>query len=69
VAVKSDTHLRALRDLVRGRVRAVAEHRARPGEGSAQAGARRRDLERLSARARARLAAAEVRRRASRDGA
>jgi hypothetical protein len=63
----SDAHVRALRDLVRRRVRTVEAHRARTGETSAQAGSRREDLARLSARARARLAAAEVRLRAARD--
>jgi hypothetical protein len=64
----SDKHLRVLRDLVSHRVRTLNAHRARPGESSARASARRRDLERLSARARTRLAAAEARRRAARDG-
>lgn len=65
----TEKHLRVLRDIVRHRVRTLADHRARPGESSAQAGSRRQDLERLSARARARLVAAEVRRRAARDSA
>jgi hypothetical protein len=63
----SDKHLRVLRDIVRHRVGMLEKHRPRPGESSAQSGSRREDLERLSARARTRLAAAEVRRRAVRD--
>jgi hypothetical protein len=63
----SDKHLRVLRDIVRHRVGMLERHRARPGESSAQSGSRREDLERLSARARTRLAAAEVRRGALRD--
>jgi hypothetical protein len=63
----SDKHLRVLRDIVRHRVGMLEKHRPRPGESSAQSGSRREDLERLSARARTRLAAAEVRRTAVRD--
>ena len=63
----SDKHLRVLRDIVRHRVGMLEKHRPRPGESSAQSGSRREDLERLSARARTRLAAAEVRRSAVRD--
>ena len=63
----SDKHLRVLRDIVRHRVGMLERHRPRPGESSAQSGSRREDLERLSARARTRLAAAEVRRSALRD--
>jgi hypothetical protein len=63
----SDKHLRVLRDIVRHRVGLVEKHRPRPGESTAQSGSRREDLVRLSARARARLAAAEVRRRAVRE--
>jgi hypothetical protein len=63
----SDKHVRALRDLVRRRARTLEDHRARPGESSAQASSRRQDLKRLSARARTRLAAAEARLRAARD--
>jgi hypothetical protein len=65
----SDKHVRVLRDIVRQRVRKLREHSARPGESSDRASSRRRDLERLSARARTRLVAAEVRRRAARDRA
>jgi hypothetical protein len=65
----SDEHLRVLRDVVRHRVRTLKAHRARSGEGSAQAYSRRRYLQRLSARARTRLAAAEARRRVPRDDA
>jgi hypothetical protein len=64
----SDKHLRVLRDIVRHRVGMLERHRPRPGESSALFGSRRQDLVRLSARARTRLAAAEVRRRAVRDG-
>jgi hypothetical protein len=63
----SDKHLRVLRDIVRHRVGMLEKHRPRPGESSAQSGSRREDLERLSARARTCLAAAEVRRTAVRD--
>jgi hypothetical protein len=63
----SDTHLRVLRDLVRHRMQALKAHDARPGETAAEANSRRRDLQRLSARARTRLAAAEARRRAPRE--
>jgi hypothetical protein len=63
----TDNHLRVLRDIVRHRVEMLDKHRPRPGESSAQSGSRREDLVRLSARARTRLAAAEVRRRAVRD--
>ena len=63
----TDRHLRVLRDIVRHRVAMVDKHTPRPGETSAQAGSRRQDLVRLSARARTRLAAAEVRRRIVRD--
>jgi hypothetical protein len=63
----SDKHLRVLRDIVRHRVGMLERHRPRPGESSAQSGSRRKDLERLSASARTRLAAAEVRRSALRD--
>jgi hypothetical protein len=63
----SDKHLRVLRDVVRHRVGLLEKHRQRPGESSAQSGSRRNDLERLSARARARLAAAEIRRRVVRE--
>jgi hypothetical protein len=63
----SDEHIRALRDLVRHRVRTLKAHRARPGESGAGAGSRRQDLERLSARDRTRLAAAEARRRTATD--
>jgi hypothetical protein len=65
----SDAHLRVLRDIVRHRVGMLERHRPRAGESSAQSRSRREDLERLSARARTRLAAAEVRRRAARDRA
>lgn len=65
----TDNHLRVLRDIVRPRVEMLDKHRPRPGETSAQSGSRREDLVRLSARARTRLAAAEVRRRALRDRA
>ena len=63
----SDKHLRVLRDIVRHRVGMLEKHRPRPGESSAQSRSRRADLERLSASARTRLAAAEVRRTAVRD--
>lgn len=63
----SDEHLRVLRDIVRHRVRVLERHRPRPGESGAQSSSRREDLVRLSARARTRLAAAEVRRRVARD--
>jgi hypothetical protein len=63
----SDKHLRVLRDIVRHRVGMLESHSPRPGESNEQSGSRREDLERLSARARTRLAAAEVRRRAVRD--
>jgi hypothetical protein len=63
----TDKHLRVLRDIVRHRVEMLDRHRPRPGESTEQSGSRREDLERLSARARTRLAAAEVRRRAVRD--
>jgi hypothetical protein len=63
----SDEHLRFLRDIVRHRVGMLERHRPRPGESSAQSSSRREDLVRLSARARTRLAAAEVRRRVARD--
>jgi hypothetical protein len=63
----SDKHLRVLRDIVRHRVGMLERHRARPGESSDESRSRREDLERLSARARTRLAAAEVRRRVVRD--
>lgn len=65
----TDNHLRVLRDIVRHRVEMLDKHRPRPGETSAQSGSRREDLVRLSARARTRLAAAEVRRRVLRDRA
>ena len=65
----SDRHLRALREIVRHRVRTLRDYSARPGESTAQASSRREDLERLSARARARLVAAEARRLATRDSA
>ena len=65
----SDKHLRVLRDIVRHRVGMLERHRPRPGESHEQSGSRLQDLERLSARARTRLAAAEVRRRAVRDRA
>jgi hypothetical protein len=63
----TDNHLRVLRDIVRHRVDMLDKHSPRPGESSAQSGSRREDLVRLSARARTRLAAAEVRRRVARD--
>jgi hypothetical protein len=63
----SDEHIRALREIVRRRFRTLKAHRPRAGESGAQAGSRREDLARLSARARARLAAAEARRRADAD--
>ncbi|MGZ6343668.1 MAG: hypothetical protein ACXWOT_11710 [Candidatus Limnocylindrales bacterium] len=63
----SDRHLRVLRDIVRHRVEMLDRHSPRPGETSAQSGLRRQDLVLLSARARTRLAAAEVRRRVVRD--
>jgi hypothetical protein len=63
----TDSHLRVLRDIVRHRVEMLDRHSPRPGETSAQSGSRRDDLVRLSARARTRLVAAEVRRRAGRD--
>jgi hypothetical protein len=63
----TDNHLRVLRDIVRHRVEMLDQHRARPGETKEQSGSRREDLVRLSARARTRLAAAEVRRRAARN--
>jgi hypothetical protein len=63
----SDKHLRVLRDIVRHRVGMLEKHRPRPGESRAQSSSRREDLVRLSARARTRLAAAEVRRRVARD--
>jgi hypothetical protein len=62
----SDAHIRALQDIVRRRVRTLKAHQPRAGESGARAGLRREDLARLSARARARLAAAEARRRAAR---
>lgn len=65
----TDNHLRVLRNIVRHRVEMLDKHRPRPGETSAQSGSRREDLVRLSARARTRLAAAEVRRRVLRDRA
>jgi hypothetical protein len=65
----SDQHLRVLRDIVRHRAGMLERHRPRPGETSAQSRLRRDDLERLSARARTRFAAAEVRRRFVRDPA
>jgi hypothetical protein len=65
----SDAHIRALRDSVRQRVRTLKAHRARAGETNALASARLDDLERLSARDRARLAAAEAKRRSAPDGA
>ena len=63
----TDNHLRVLRDIVRHRVEMLDKHSPRPGESSAQSGSRREDLVRLSARARTRLAAAEIRRRVARD--
>jgi hypothetical protein len=65
----NDTHLQILRDLARHRARCLNAHRARAGETSARASSRREDLERLAARARTRLAAAEARRRVARDEA
>ena len=62
----TDRHLRVLRDIVRHRVEMLDKYAPRPGESSAQSGSRRDDLVRLSARARTRLVAAEVRRRAVR---
>jgi hypothetical protein len=63
----TDNHLRVLRDIVRHRGQMLDKHSPRPGETSAQSGSRREDLVRLSARARTRLAAAELRRRVARD--
>jgi hypothetical protein len=63
----SDEHIRALRAIVRDRVRTLKAHSPRRGESGARASARRQDLVRLSARARARLTAAEVRQRAAQD--
>jgi hypothetical protein len=66
-ATMSDEHIRALRAIVRDRVRTLKAHSPRRGESGARASARRQDLVRLSARARARLTAAEVRQRAAQD--
>jgi hypothetical protein len=63
----TDKHLRVLRDIVRHRVEMLDKHAPRPGETSAQSGSRREDLVRLSARARTRLVAAQLRRRVVRD--
>ena len=63
----TDNHLRVLRDIVRHRVEMLDRHRSRLGESTEQFGSRCEDLVRLSARARTRLAAAEVRRRVARD--
>jgi len=63
----SDRHIRVLARAAARTRRLVAEHRRRDGEGSVQAAVRHRDLQSLAARAGARLAAAEARRRRPSD--
>ena len=59
----SDRHIWILAGAAERASRRVAEYRRRGGEGSAEAAGRRIGLERISARASARLAAAKARRR------
>jgi len=63
----SDRHIRVLARAAERTRRLAAEHRRRDGEGTVPAAVRHRDLKSMAARASARLAAAEARRRRPAD--